>query len=253
MEGLQIDLLNGGNTDFALTAQLTYQSFLTASPNYGYPFLFPIPVPLGSARLTALTLSQPVGIQGALTGGTTPGTYTFALEVPAILAGEFVFGLNTSPIPPIPQLLQVTGTVTPGPESATARLSMPVSQTQSFTDPVPLPPDQPVDLPPPTGTGDPAQVLITATLTGASVTVNGSLSLPAAGPRAFCPSDLDDGSGTGTRDGGVTLDDLIYFLDQFEAGRLPADLDNGSGTGTRDGGVDINDLLFFLERFRAGC
>lgn len=33
----------------------------------------------------------------------------------------------------------------------------------------------------------------------------------------------------------------------------PADMDNGSNTGTPDGGVDINDLLYFLEHFEAGC
>ncbi len=33
----------------------------------------------------------------------------------------------------------------------------------------------------------------------------------------------------------------------------PADLDDGSGTGTPDGGVDISDLLYFLVRFDAGC
>jgi hypothetical protein len=33
----------------------------------------------------------------------------------------------------------------------------------------------------------------------------------------------------------------------------PADLDNGTSSGTPDGGVDINDLLYFLERFEQGC
>ena len=33
----------------------------------------------------------------------------------------------------------------------------------------------------------------------------------------------------------------------------PADLDDGSNTGTRDNGVDINDLLYFLFHFEAGC
>jgi len=33
----------------------------------------------------------------------------------------------------------------------------------------------------------------------------------------------------------------------------PADLDNGTGAGTPDGGVDINDLLYFLEHFESGC
>jgi hypothetical protein len=68
-----------------------------------------------------------------------------------------------------------------------------------------------------------------------------------------CPADLDDGSGTGTPDGGITIDDLIYFLAQFEAGATPADLDDGSGTGTPDGGVTIDDLVYFLTRFQGGC
>ncbi len=33
-----------------------------------------------------------------------------------------------------------------------------------------------------------------------------------------CPADLDDGSNTGTPDGGVTIEDLLEFLDHFEAG-----------------------------------
>lgn len=68
-----------------------------------------------------------------------------------------------------------------------------------------------------------------------------------------CPADLDNGSGNGTPDGGVDVNDLLYFLVQFEAGSESVDLDNGSGTGTPDGGVDINDLLYFLIRFEGGC
>lgn len=68
-----------------------------------------------------------------------------------------------------------------------------------------------------------------------------------------CVTDLDDGSGTGTPDGGVTIDDLLYFLDQYAQGAMRADLDDGSGTGTPDGGVTIEDLLFFLVRFESGC
>jgi len=72
---------------------------------------------------------------------------------------------------------------------------------------------------------------------------------------ASCPADLDNGSGTGTPDGGVDINDLLYFLFEFEAGSAGADLDNDGdpSVGTPDGGVDINDLLFFLARFEAGC
>lgn len=72
-------------------------------------------------------------------------------------------------------------------------------------------------------------------------------------PVVPCPADLDNGSGTGTPNGTVDINDLLYFLAQFEAGSANVDLDNGSVTGTPDGGVDINDLLYFLVRFENGC
>jgi hypothetical protein len=68
-----------------------------------------------------------------------------------------------------------------------------------------------------------------------------------------CVADVDDGSGTGTPDGGVTIDDLLYYLLIFESGELAADVDDGSGTGTPDGGVTIDDLLYYLQRFELGC
>jgi hypothetical protein len=68
-----------------------------------------------------------------------------------------------------------------------------------------------------------------------------------------CSADLDDGSGLGQPDGGVTVDDLVFFLGAFSAGAADADLDDGSGTGTPDGGVTIDDLVYFVTRFEGGC
>ena len=68
-----------------------------------------------------------------------------------------------------------------------------------------------------------------------------------------CVADLDDGTGTCTPDGGVTIDDLLYVLGQYAQGTTRADLDDGSGTGAPDGGVTIDDLLYFLFRYEAGC
>jgi hypothetical protein len=70
---------------------------------------------------------------------------------------------------------------------------------------------------------------------------------------APCVADTDDGRGTGTPDGGVTIDDLLFYLLIFESGDLRADVDDGSATGTRDGGLTIDDLLYFLVRFESGC
>jgi photosystem II stability/assembly factor-like uncharacterized protein len=68
-----------------------------------------------------------------------------------------------------------------------------------------------------------------------------------------CVVDMDNGSGTGTPDGGVTIDDLLFYLALFDAGDVRADVDNGTATGTPDGGVTIDDLLYFLIRFDLGC
>ncbi len=68
-----------------------------------------------------------------------------------------------------------------------------------------------------------------------------------------CVADCDDGTGTGTPDGGVTIDDLLYYYAEFQNGSIFADIDDGSGTGVTDGGVTIDDLLYYLTRFYAGC
>ncbi len=70
-----------------------------------------------------------------------------------------------------------------------------------------------------------------------------------------CPADLDDdGAFPGqTRDGGVTIEDLLYFVAAFAQGDLTVDLDNGTGTGTQDQGVTIDDLVYFLQHFTEGC
>lgn len=75
-------------------------------------------------------------------------------------------------------------------------------------------------------------------------------------PQCFptrCPADLDDGTGSGEPDGGVTIEDLLYYLARFESGHAAADLDDGSGFGSPDGGVTIEDLLYLLTRYEAGC
>jgi len=68
-----------------------------------------------------------------------------------------------------------------------------------------------------------------------------------------CAADLDNGSSSGVCDGGVEINDLLYFLNAFETGLPIADLDDGSATGTPDQAITIDDLLYFLARFEAGC
>lgn len=68
-----------------------------------------------------------------------------------------------------------------------------------------------------------------------------------------CVADVDDGAGSGVPDGGVTIDDLLYYLGLFESGDSRADVDDGAGGGVPDGGVTIDDLLYYLVRFEGGC
>jgi hypothetical protein len=68
-----------------------------------------------------------------------------------------------------------------------------------------------------------------------------------------CVADVDDGNGGGTPDGGVGIEDLLYYLAMYDAGVIAADVDDGTGTGTPDGGVGIEDLLYYLGRYDAGC
>lgn len=62
----------------------------------------------------------------------------------------------------------------------------------------------------------------------------------------LCPTDLD-------ADGGITVDDLVAFLQAFELGDGLADLTRNGSTPFPDGAVTIDDLLYFLARFEAGC
>lgn len=68
-----------------------------------------------------------------------------------------------------------------------------------------------------------------------------------------CAADVDNGTFSGTTDGGVTIDDLLFYLFMYTQGWDCADTDDGSMTGTPDGGVTTEDLLYFLGRFDAGC
>ncbi len=75
-------------------------------------------------------------------------------------------------------------------------------------------------------------------------------------PQPACPADIDDDGifPGGTPDGGVTIEDLIFYLSAFAEGDIAADLDDdGIDPGHPDGGVTIEDLIFFLQHFADGC
>lgn len=95
----------------------------------------------------------------------------------------------------------------------------------------------------------PASAQVSVTLENQTAVVNIDLGLLAAS----LVSDVDDGSSTGTPDGGVGIEDLIYYITKYDAGDPVADVDDGNAFGLTDGGIGIEDLLYFLGRYERGC
>lgn len=92
----------------------------------------------------------------------------------------------------------------------------------------------------------------TIRLGGGSATARGTGKIVVA-LAGGCVADVDNGNGHGVPDGGVTLDDLLYYLDLYGAGSNAADVDDGNAAGAHDCGVGLEDLLYYLGRYDLGC
>lgn len=79
-----------------------------------------------------------------------------------------------------------------------------------------------------------------------------------AGPCDTCTADIDDGTRTGTLDGGVTIEDLLYFLELFSDGNIRictwcACYDPTPTPGEPSCCQTIDVLLFYLTVYLEGC
>jgi hypothetical protein len=147
-----------------VNASVSYQSFMTAAPDYSYPFLVPLSLPLGSASVPA-DVTASVDFQGA------PATQT------------------------VPQTLNITGSITPTGNTAIASLSINLAVSANSTEPQPQPPNQPFDLPSPSGTGDPAHLLLTLTINSQNTSVDATSTLPGNGTLAVRQCGTSDFNG----------------------------------------------------------
>ena len=69
-----------------------------------------------------------------------------------------------------------------------------------------------------------------------------------------CPADVTTLGGTAGPDGGVTVDDLVGFLQAFFAGSLAiADIASPGGTPAPDNQITVDDLVVYLAAFFTGC
>jgi hypothetical protein len=230
-----------------VSATVTADPFSTAVPDYNYPLFIPITVPLGTASLTSMQVTQTAPASGPLTpaGG---GRYTFSLTVPADVTATLDFqGASNSQVSS--QQLSVTGSVTPGPSSCTASLTISLNQSDSNTTPQPQPPT-PFDLPAPSGvpTDPPAHLILTLTITSVGDTVTGSATLPATGviPPPPC------GSGDFDCDGDTGTDADIEAFFRCIAGNCPAAPCASTGDFNHDGDVATDADIEAFFRVLAG-
>lgn len=250
--GYSANLLNGATLTIPVNATIQTASFRTRTPDSTYPGGIPVTLPVGDATVTALAMVQD---PGTATGTLTPSganTWTFAVAPVVTMTASFTLLGNAIDAPSTPAPIAMTGTITVSGNTASISSSFPVTITQT-QQPNTILPQAPADIPTVLPTGSTAHVLLDLTLTQTTVNVQVSTHSQAAGTRVRCAADLDDGSGTGTPDDAVTIDDLLYFLGRYEAGSVAADLDDGSGTGVHDGAVTIDDLLYFLGHYEGGC
>ncbi|MGH7132609.1 MAG: GC-type dockerin domain-anchored protein [Phycisphaerales bacterium] len=252
LQCLNINLLGDTNPrpTVPVNATISYQSFSTVAPRYDYPFLFPIPTPLGEATVSTLTAEQSGSVSGTLTQ-TGPGTYTFSASVPCILRAELDFSGSPIDSGPIAQSLAVSGTVNIGNASIFSTLTMDLGATQTNNTPVVGTPDQPFAFPaPPTAPANspPANMLLTLTINSSTVTTSGSTTLPANGPA----SNLADVAGLGGApcpDGQRTADDVVAFLAAFFSSDPLADVVSLGGGFGPDGQFTADDVVAFLSAF----
>jgi hypothetical protein len=231
-----------------VNATVTYDSFLTAAPNYSYPFIIPISLPLGTASLTAMQITQTAAANAPLlpAGG---GSYTFALTVPATVTATLDFQGSTS-AQVSNQNLAISGTITPGPSTCAASLTINLSQSDNNTTPQPQP-ATPFDMPDPSGTGGPAHLILTLTINTQSDSVNGSATLPASGavPPPTCGSADFDCNG----DVGTDADITAFF--SCLAGNCPAAPCHSTADFNGDGdvGTDTDIEAFFRVLAGGNC
>ncbi|CAN5750508.1 hypothetical protein BH11PLA1_BH11PLA1_07800 [soil metagenome] len=260
LSGLSVDLLGASpDPSIPISLSVTYQTFRTAAPAYFYPNLGAIAVPVGNAIVNALDLASTAPASGMLTV-VNPTRRSFSVSLPATLTTTIdlqgTVSSNTAP-----STITVSGTIDAPdgrPPTITASLTTPLAVTQ------PLPPTpgtpQPFDLPPPTGTGMPAHVLLTINLVApSSASVNGSATLPAAGA-LLSPADIADDAGNapplaGASNSGVNEGDYNAFFNGFFNASTWCDIADDAGIplpggpGNSNNGVNEGDYNCFFNFF----
>jgi hypothetical protein len=251
-----VDSIGAANDPtFAANSSLTYSTFRTVNPNYLYPSLGPINVPVGEAVLTQLDFLQQETFTTIATAGPN-GTYTFSGQVPFVVRGTFVVA-GTSSFIESSNTSTVSGTITPGAEGQPGALTLgfsnnatqvlpPVAADPANPIPFALPAPSTATPPPP-----PANVLLVVGVTGGNVALNTTLSYVAAGARSSL-ADVGSEGGAAGPDRILDNNDFVVFIDAFFSSSALADVGSEGGAAIGDSLFDNNDFVVFINAFFGG-
>ena len=219
VEGLSIDLLGGTPGELDATFTLLFSTFRTFNPDSLFPGGIPIPSPLGTASIEALTLTQTAAATIAIVP-VKGGGWTFAGFVPVELVATIVQGDQTFEAGPTPAEFPIAGSLVETPLGLS--MSLAVDASQSFDEPFTQEfPAQIVELPTVIPSGGLATVIFTGTVNGAAGEGTFAGSIDAFGTPTTPQGDLNG-------DGIVNGADLAILLGSWGEGGVPADL-NGDG------------------------
>ena len=236
LEGLVADLLSDGPASVPASIGIAPESFRTRQPDSVYIGI-PIDLPIGELSLTELTLTQSGVAVGVLTEIET-GRYSFVLAGLAEITGGAELLGTAVEIPALPTPLALSGEIVLDGETVTLTSLQPIDQTDEQNPGTEIP-DFPLGLPTILPPGETANVVLSLVLDRVATGLVGQLALTATGEPAACPGDFN-------RDGTVNTQDVLAFLNAWNAGEIRAD-------ANRDGEIDTRDVLAFLNQWTAGC
>lgn len=242
LASLSIDLLGGASLDTPLTVGLLYSTFRSIAPSSLYIGGVRLPVPLGNATISALSIAQASEAPGLLVPTADERVFTFATLLPVTLTVTASALTQTFDLPEVPAALPLTGTL----DTRTTPPTITISWDTSVEQEVPadviaqIPPieNQPLDLPTILPPGQTARLLLNLAVTSASTSLTTTATLIAAGvPR--CDADLN-------ADGVIDFFDYADFIEAFESGSPLADFN-------QDNFLDFFDYADFVQAFESGC
>jgi hypothetical protein len=252
LSNLAVDLLGDSpRPALPLAASISSPAFRTASPSAIFPALSNVALPLDPATLQALTITQLAPATATLAPTADPKQWSFTLTFLARLGGSITLDTQTI-TDTIDASVAVSGLYTDSGDAYACALTITINQTLTLAAINGSP--TPVSIPNPLGGSD-VPLLLTLNITGGTVNVVGSASVPATGT-TLSPADIAQNDATIGPDATVDNGDFQLFIASFfaptDSQQAPADIADNAANPRSDGVVDNGDFQRFINAFFSG-